>query len=269
MKKNISLILIFVLSFNIKLLAWSSEDSTSDPDIRKGEIGDVLYQSVNQMWGRNNNYDFPDYIGHAAFFIGTDENDNKWIIEAIPNTTVDYNQATKGELKKYNTATLTNNQRKNLAIEAINKIGSNYVDPFQNSSGNLVAPSLSAQKGGNDGHFSNSYTCIGLVEKIYENKSIYITPDTQGRSLISGEQSPLDTNWNENEGSWVEFDDWISISSFPWYWHLEFKTWVFFPYTQWYKQTHRNNSSRYRGRFIHYSHNKPKNSIYLKKNILL
>ncbi|OGS44025.1 MAG: hypothetical protein A2539_10465 [Elusimicrobia bacterium RIFOXYD2_FULL_34_15] len=197
------------------------------------EIGDVMYVN-HYMWGMDNQYEFPTNIGHSAIFIGVDESSKTWIIESpggdekVKRTIIDENyHYPLSECSYYKTSVnLTKEQRKNIIKIATSKEGWAYCQPTPFP---FWIPNVNEQKGysySGEGKIS----CVGLVENAYEQTNINITPDNdpnEGRDLVR-ENEPLYTTWNEKEGSYVNYKGIPLLDG-----------WVFFPYTQWYKQSNK------------------------------
>jgi len=185
-------------------------------------------------------------------YAGTDEDGNDWIIHS-EGTFDDQLYLKMEKLSEshyadavFKTVNPTSEVRRKVVSFAYSKIGLPYpfnehvtvellkcLSPF--SSCNYVPPSVEQQKGyvryNLPGYGeTETYTCVGLVERAYEEAGMDITPNGHGRNVFES-----DSTWTEAEGSYVCFGvqfDSVYVCS-------NVYGWVFFPYTQWYRQTHR------------------------------
>ncbi|MCK4642212.1 hypothetical protein KAU32_01120 [bacterium] len=209
------------------------------------EVGDIVYYPLSDQWGgAANQYTFsiqannPGYVGHAMIYLGTDEDGNDYIIHA-PGTEngVDYkSKREKRDLSDYDkyftdTSLITNSKRRRIVSFANSKLDRDYPYPYMNMVGKIVKPTLSQQKGYDTFNNKECYSCVGIVERSYEEAGINITPDGYGRDLVRSKET-LYKSWLINEGSYVAL---LTDEAPP---YDEINGWVFSPYTQWYKQNH-------------------------------
>ncbi len=214
------------------------------------EVGDILYEIKSKEWGAAySQYNFNEVIGHAMIFAGTDEDGIDWVIHA-PAVDEDGNpkklffepiQASgyDGILEDFKCFSgTTKEQRKKIVSFGYSKRGAPYPSPGSKWYFLIDKPTIEQQKGYELFNGNECYSCVGIVERCYEEAQVGgvegPTPNGFGRDLVREYypiwpiQNPLYTTWNEAEGSYVSHD------APPPYYTTE--GWVFFPYTQWYKQ---------------------------------